>query len=490
MIKVNLSMPAALLLIMCVRAALADPPVYFDIPQDCSNENLIFTKSSPPFKVEPTWVERCDNFCRDGLNHGTVFFPTAICSGTLISRPVCVKDELHAGCSKIVVNSGVPPEKDCAENGSGLRCEDRPVKLYCSFSDPERRELAAFAKDVSHAFCTSGADSADPARGENSIFWLMDWSDYGPAPSGACNLPMAEQLRMAGGLPDFDIENIPRFYWERMPDSVQSREIPAGPHFFLYSPGSPTWPHFRFGQNSCTVRDLEFKTKGRLARVECPLGDIPEYYFSDPALVPADKRFRLLPDESESLISPGYDMAKQFGYESFAVQFWKTAGLDLSSGQLEQKSFLSECAAIAEKVQFARGYFLHEKLKLDFDGLIEQTGRSVENLAASRELRGCRDLGRGIQCASRNADCGGGWGRYWNAFGEFSVRRIINAKYRAAISDGRIADRQFVESMIGRPNFMVPVYLIDHPIWGAAKHGQLNKVGRIWQFLLNPVSVD
>lgn len=488
MIEPRRVLQSLVFLAAAAKAASADPAIYSDIPENCGNENLIFTVSAPAFPIGPTWVERCDNYCDGGVSRGTVYFATAVCSDTAIFRQKCVKDNLHPDCSKVVLD-GSSPVFDCADNGQGWICEDRPVDLFCSYSTPGQKKPVEFSKQVTHAFCKNGADTGSPSTDRSPIYWLVDWADYGPAPAGMENSTIADRMRTVGGRPDFDIGVLQRFYWEQLDTSTLPVTIPAGPRFYLYTAGTEPWPRFALVANPCAINPLAFRGSGRLAQVVCPLGDIPDYYFGDYAAVPADKVYRISPEGSGSLVSPAYDLGSQFDYDSFAVQFWSAAGIDVSGGRPAQSAFLSDCAAIAEKTRFARGFFLRESTKLDFDRMIEQAEQAEDGLAASHELTSCRSLSQNVVCFDRGADCGTGWGRYWNAYGEFSMRKIISAKYQAAPRAGRLADRQAISAIIGRPNFKFPIYEIDHPIWGGARAGQLNKIGRFYQFLLNPISV-
>lgn len=146
----------AILFISTLTAiASAQVAVIDDIPRSCSNERKTFVRV-PPFTIGPTWVLPCDNYCADNAAAPkTVWYPTTVCSGSVITSVRCVASSTRAGCFNVQADLADPRNFDCAANGAGWKCSDRPVVAECAFlpTTGKTNALKDISRPTTHAYC-------------------------------------------------------------------------------------------------------------------------------------------------------------------------------------------------------------------------------------------------------------------------------------------------------------------------------------------------
>jgi len=318
-----------------------------------------------------------------------------------------------------------------------------------------------------------------------SAYWLMDWREYGPVDDGA-RLELREAFRIEKDEPVVSPKAGNRIYWEKIEPSVKPLSIAAGADFWIVTSAEALPFTFSYFGKSCETSRESFPGSWTLWRVECPQTMLPKYFFGDSASLQESEKL-VFGSQRGGLLDPNYLFKNRLPYQSYAAQYWRRRGINVFGTEKrknEESAYSAECAMIADKLRYAVGYFLARSPRENKPELLASALQSVKEAEQERDGDKCHDLGRDLKCYFGEKGCGAGWGRIWSVNAEFSVRQIMYSKWRLIEKEPGWNE---IKKSITSPQLKVPVFQAPQKVWGGGSPGQMNKFGRIWQFLANPV---
>ncbi len=327
-------------------------------------------------------------------------------------------------------------------------------------------------------------------------YWLMDWKDYGGMPATLdANGSIVDKLVLGANGPSIQpASDTPRFYWEKI-DTTANFDVRAGNKFYLLVKNPNSINTITLRGHQCNTAQLRSYGELKLLRVDCPAAGLPVHFYRNVYNLAAHETYRFSPS-SGSILDQNFSFANQHGYQSHAQDFWAIKGLSPSSpvwGNTPFQAYLSECSMIADKLRYALGFFKSHESNPILQVKIANTANHIAMAEAERNGNNCHFYGRQINCYGNDPGCEGGWGKFWSQQGEFSVRNAIYAKYAHILSpQANVAEVTNWNAAFNEVANLhkIPVYSEPQEIWGGLQaQGQMNKVGRIWQFIMIPVKV-
>jgi hypothetical protein len=213
-------------------------------------------------------------------------------------------------------------------------------------------------------------------------------------------------------------------------------------------------------------------------KIECSLDEmnLPSDYYTTKEI---GRSFLFSPNAGQSIFDQNWNFDQTLSYSSYAAKY-------ISNEDKQKSAYSSECAFISEKAEVAKRIG-----GLALDAHIEIIdGEKIGNI--------CHDYGGKVYLTDWNQ-----WGDDYAAIGEFLLRPIFYSKYKfleKLKQDNKLGDKKHIEKYIkdikeitGK-DAKIPVYYESQVIWGNGGYhwpeNAMNKVGRVWQFIANPIKIS
>lgn len=365
------------------------------------------------------------------------------------------------------------------------------------------------------------------------ISWYMDWNKYGGVSDANAEKTTEAILNEVATLGNDGLKfkevisnNLVRIFGENIRFMGKEAHIASGPFFNLAIPADDD------------INKYEITYLGKTCTTT-PKTEISNTYSVSCTAVPRDFMTKLtgtnlkdinLKVVTEPISKDSHPFGQHFEYEepvkysSYAMEYWRDRGVNfdeyLGAG-FTPFAYSSESALMVEKALFALGYFIKNKPEFD-----KRIPKNIETLNKAMNHTNADDLfaiGRSIECGkpAYEKDCPEikgkpyGWLNIWDVRGEFSMRKIFEAKRdffkqianNIALKDDsryqRIkqaeADAMAGKAIIYEEPMMIWGYQenklkpvgVSQTVWKVPYEPakQMNKVGRIWNFMMEPVVI-